>query len=196
MISEKEIDSWYASTVRYYRDMGFFSQQKDFPVDDLVRFVKSAVARDWDEPFPPKAVEDAQAADMFALMIDKDRVWYGDLERIYRGADAYVETLKEWSTISRGTFVPETMAETWKGDTGPVTIEFTFRGQRQRFTHSGGDFIDMSLLTLINRLIMRSGYAFEACDNLGMPGFLLVLTPSEKARLISERKWRFVKLPP
>jgi hypothetical protein len=172
--------------------MGFFAQYGNLSEAELARQVKSAVARDWDTPFPERAMEDVQAADMFLLMADRNRAWYGDLERVYRGANAYVEVLREWSAISRGAFMPEAITETWKGDAGPVDVEFTLQGKRHRFMHTGGDMIDTRILALINRLIVPSGYAFEACDNLGMPSFILVLTKPEKARLTAERKWRFV----
>lgn len=191
-MDEKDVDGWYFNSVKFFRAMGFFMQYENLSDEDLSRLVKSLVVQEWDSPFPPRAMKDAQAADMFLLTTDRTRVWQGDIERIYRGANAYVETLKEWSAISRGTFTPEAITETWEGDAGPVILEFTAGGKRYRFTHSGGDMIDMAILTLINRIISPSGSAFAACDNLGMPGFILVLTQPEKARLITERKWRFV----
>lgn len=191
-MDEKEIDSWYIGSVRFFRAMGFFAQYGELSDADLARQVKSAVAREWDSPFPEEAVEDVQAADMFLLMTDRARVWFGDLECVYRDENAYVETLQEWSAISRGIFMPEAITETWTGEAGPVTIEFTLGGKGHRFVHNSGDMIDTGILMLINRLIAPSGYAFEACDNLGMPSFVLALTKPEKARLVAERKWRFV----
>lgn len=191
-MGEKNIDDWYTSSAKFFRAMGFFTQYENLSDEDLSNQVKSIMVRDWDSPFPPRAGEDAQAADMFLLMADRARVWYGDLERIYRGANAYAGILQEWSAISHGAFMPEAIVETWEGDAGPVALEFTLGGKRHRFLHKGGDMIDMAILALINRLIAPSGCAFEACDNLGMPSFILVLTWPEKVRLIAERKWRFV----
>lgn len=193
-MDEQDIDSWYISSARVFRAMGFFERYVNLPDADLARLLKSAVTQEWDSPFPDQAIVDRQAADMFLLMADRSRVWFGDLERVYRGADAYVGLLHEWSAISRGAFMPGGITETWKGDTGPVVVEFTIHGRKQRFIHGSGDFIDMSILGLINGLIAPSGYAFEACDNLGMPDFILVLSKAEKARLMTERNWRFVRV--
>jgi hypothetical protein len=188
----KDVDGWYLSSVKFFRAMGFFVRYENLSDEDLSCLIKSIVVQDWDMPFPALAMEDAQAADMFFLTADRARVWYGDLERIYRGANAYAGTLQEWSVISRGTFAPEAITETWEGDAGPVVVEFTAGGKRYRFVHKGGDMIDMAIVSLINRIIAPSGSAFAVCDNLGMPSFILVLTQPEKARLIAERKWHFV----
>jgi hypothetical protein len=88
-------------------------------------------------------------------------------------------------------FLLEAVTETWQGDGGRAIVEFTARGRYHRFVHPGGDYLDMGLRHLANEAIAGTGYRFEVCDNLGMPNFLVVLTPEERLRLERERRWTF-----
>jgi len=50
--------------------------------------------------------------------------------------------------------------------------------------------LDPAIVRTVNDAIMDSGVRFEACDNLGMPDFIVALTPGEKAKM-AERGWEF-----
>ena len=142
------------------------------PDDALPDAVREVVRWHWDGPLPPEEVaRDMQMADMLLLVGDRRRVWWRDLEGVFAGEDAYVSTLTEWAVISRGAFAPEEIVERWHSEDGPADIEFVVGGQRHRVAHPHlcDDFLNIAIISGINRLIGDSGYHFAVCDNLGMP---------------------------
>jgi len=56
------------------------------------------------------------------------------------------------------------------------------------------DFINIAIVSDINRLIGDSGYQFAVCDNLGMPNWVVALTREEGDRIRHDRGWSFVTL--
>ena len=56
------------------------------------------------------------------------------------------------------------------------------------------DFLNIAIISEINRLIGDSGYQFSVCDNLGMPNWVVALTGEEQARLRRKRGWSFLAL--
>ena len=137
-----------------------------------------------------------QLADMLLLLGDRRRVWWRDLEGVFAGEEAYVATLNEWVAISRGAFAPEEVVERWHSADGPADIEFTLGGRRHRVAHPNlrDDFLNIAIVSEINRLIGHSGYHFAVCDNLGMPSWVVALRREEEKRLRHERGWTFVGL--
>ncbi len=170
--------------------MGFFSKYSGMSDEELAFRLKDDVCRQWDEACPPGAEKDPQLADMYLLTTDEKRVWQGDLEFVYPGEDAYVHFLAWLAAISRGAFGPRDITERWKGERGPVEIEFSVDGKNYGFIHKGGDMLDPSIIRTINGAIKNSNIAFVACDNLGMPSFIVALTRDEKAELAA-RGWKF-----
>jgi hypothetical protein len=189
-MDQSGISRWYLDAVRLFRAMGFFSRYSQLTDEEMAARVYGDVCRDWDEPFPSAAERDPQLADMYLLATDKERVWQADLECVYPGEHAYVRFLEGLAAISRGAFTPQSMFENWHGERGPVDVEFTAGETIYHFTHDGGDMLDPSILRTINRSIASAAIAFEACDNFGMPNFIVALTPDEKARLTA-RGWKF-----
>lgn len=190
---EMDTEEWYLAAIRYFRGMGFFARSASEKDEKLSSMLQDMVSRQWDVPFPDPGRNDRQAADMFLLMADYDRVWFQDLECVLPGENCYASALRQWSAISRGSFMPEDLSETWRSNKGPVNVQFTLGGRRHTFTHSGGDTMDMAIIRMVNGLIKSTGYGFEVCDNLGMPNFVVVLDKSEKSRLVKERGWNFVE---
>ena len=84
---------------------------------------------------------------------------------------ACLTTLTEWAAISRGAFTPEEIVERWHGEEGPADIEFVVGGRRRCVAHPNvrDDFLNVAIVSEINRLIGHSGYRFAVCDDLGMP---------------------------
>ncbi len=185
-----ELERWYTSAVGFFRTMGFFPKYSGLTYEDLALRLKEDVNRQWDEPWPPGAEEDPQKADMYLLSTDPERVWCADLECVYPGENAYPKFLDGIAAISRGAFRPRDITEQWKGERGPVEVRFTVDAKRYTFIHKGGDMLDPSVIRVVNDAIKQSGTMFAACDNFGMPGFILALSRDEKAQLAA-RGWRF-----
>ena len=156
--------------------------------------VEDALWDFWGADLPLRPWDDMQRADMIVLAVDKTRVWAGDPVRVYRGADAYVETLHEWAAISRGALAPEDITETWRSDDGPVEITFTLGGARHLLVHLDGhdDYLNMGIIREINRLIEPSGYRFTIADASGLSQQVIVLTSDEQAQLERDRGWEFL----
>ena len=189
--------AWLVASARHFRTLGFYMEHLDLPDDALLDAIRKAVRWHWDEPLPPEEVaHDVQLADMVLLLGDQSRVWWRDLEGVYAGEDFYVRALTEWATISRGAFAPEQIIEHWHSNDGPADIEFMLGSQRCVVTHPNqrDDFLNMAIISDINRLIGDSGYHFAVCDNLGMPNWVVALTCEEEDRLRHDRGWSFLRL--
>jgi hypothetical protein len=189
--------AWLITSIRYFQTLGFYTEYLDLADDGLPDAIGEAVLWHWDGPLPPGEVaRDVQLADMILLLGDRRRVWWRDLEGVFAGEDAYVTTLTEWAAISRGAFAPEELVERWHGEDGPADIEFVLGGRRHRVAHPNvrDDFLNIRVISEINRLIGDSGYHFAVCDNLGMPNWVVALTGEEEDRLRRERGWSFLAL--
>ena len=71
-------------------------------------------------------------------------------------------------------------------------------GRRHRVAHPNlrDDFLNIAIISEINRLIGDTGYHFAVCDDLGMPNWVVALTRGEEKRLHHERGWSFLTLTP
>ena len=186
--------AWLITSARYYQTLDFYTEYLDLPDEELPDAIREAVRWHWDGPLPPEEVaRDIQLADMLLLLGDRRRVWWRDLEGVFAGEDAYVTTLTEWAAISRGAFAPEEIVERWHSEDGPADIEFVLGG-RHRVSHPNvrDDFLNIAIISEINRLIGDSGHHFAVCDNLGMPSWVVALTREEEGRLRHERGWSFL----
>ena len=189
--------AWLIASARYFQTLSFYVEYLDLPDDAVLDEIREAVRWHWDGPLPPdEAARDLQLADMVLLLGDRRRVWWRDLEGVFASEDAYVTTLTEWAAISRGAFAPEEIVERWHSEDGAADIEFMLGGQRYRVAHPNlrDDFLNIAIISEINRLISDSGYHFAVCDNLGMPNWVVALTGEEEARLRRERGWSFLAL--
>jgi hypothetical protein len=108
-----------------------------------------------------------------------------------RGNAVYENTITEWANISNGAFSPTSIKETWKSDTGPITITFELEGQeisiQPEYTD---DYIDTKILFQINELTKNSGKQFEMHKAFDQTAFIVCLTNEEKGAL-TERGWKF-----
>ncbi|MEW9701975.1 stalk domain-containing protein [Paenibacillus sp. SI8] len=179
----------------YYRKLGFFEKDKSLTAqqfdDKFIEFYKGFVDEDWD-PFNSKEGFDA-FADLYVLQQDTDRVWMEDTEAdVGQGNDSYVQALKNWSAISRGTFKPTDIVEKWESEEGPITVTFTLNGQKKS-VHPlyMNDFLDTEILKEINILIRDSGYQFAEVV-IDQEVFVTVLTAEEKQNIQKDRFMDFV----
>lgn len=189
-MEQSDIKRWYIVTARYFRAMGFFLKYSGLSDEELASRIMDDVCRQWDEPCPLGAEKDPQLADMYLLATDTGRTWQGDLEFVYPGESAYVQFLNRLAAISRGAFRPLDVVEKWSGERGPVSVEFAVDGRRYKFIHRGGDMLDVSIIRTVNGAIKDRGIRFEACDNMGMPSFIVGLTQEEREKLAA-RGWKF-----
>jgi hypothetical protein len=190
----RESGEWLGEAVRYFRAMGFFAHYADMTDDELAAKIREYHGIDWEEYIAGAA--DQGSAEMFLLMADVDRVWFRDLEGVYKGDQAYAHTLEEWASISRGAFRPSEVEETWESDRGPVRVTFRLDGARHEYVHADGndDFINLEILKLVNGLLRDAPYRLEAADNLGDCRFIVALSREERERVRRERGWSFCDL--
>lgn len=171
--------------VHYYRQMGFFEKFSNLSDEELVNKLREV------DEFSMKSGEDLDL-----LSIDKDRVWWEDMEAdVFAENKVYVDTLKGWSRIARGAFKPTKITETWRGEEGPVKVEFTLDGIRHCINPEFlEDWLDLEpVLKKVNELILGSGYQFMVSNDIGdQTAYIVVLTEEEKEKLKHERELEFV----
>ncbi len=175
--------------VDYFSRMQFFHSFKESDLVDKTAKILQHVSRSWGT-LDVLFCADLQSSDVYLLSIDDSRVWQRDLEFIHPGEEGYLQTLAEWSRISRGCFSPQNIEETWDEDNFCI-VKFSLDVRNFEFKHRGGDMLDMRIRKMINGAIYPTGVQFEVCDTLGMPNFVFVLTEMEKQKLSTERNWTF-----
>lgn len=186
LIGQSNFYTWLTESVRYFRQLGFLKKYHSLSDEELVKELHRV---GWNsEPNPLYGV-----TDLSLLAMDKDAVWWHDTEAdVFMGNNVYVRVLREWGSISRGTFLPEHIEEVWESADGPVEIRFAHHGDRFTiYAESFGDYLDLRVLLQINRLIRDSGIRFELYEAFDQSAFIIALTPLEKQKLEVERNWRF-----
>ncbi len=181
-------DQWLLEAVRYFRQLGFFEHyaQSD---DELAEIEERRLQEEWGDDWDPLV----EHPDLFLLAHDSRRVWWMDMEAdVFPGNNAYVRSLSEWGAISRGAFQPEKIREEWKGEKGPIFLDLTHMGRTYRISPKyWGDYLDIEILSELNRIIRDTGIQFEPYENFDQTCFIVALTAEEKRRLRVERKWQF-----
>ncbi|MGG1518150.1 stalk domain-containing protein [Paenibacillus oryzisoli] len=187
----------YMDAAHYYRNMGFF--EKDKALNDIQFDTKfgdayrsSYASADWN-PFDSSEYYD-EYADLYVLQKDEDRVWYDNSETdVSKGKDAYKQLLEALSRISRGSFKPADVKETWEKEDGPITISFTLGGQKKEL-HADYvyGYFDLGIVKELNAMIKPAGYEFAVVSNYDDETFVMVLTAAEKKKLQEERYLDFI----
>lgn len=182
---------WLLHTIRYFRSIGFFETHSHLSDHELAAMLRQWREKQWGKDFDPSSI----FSELGLLSWDKDRVWWKDTEAdVCSGRTAYKRTITEWSNISRGTFLPENIQETWRSEQGPIEISCIQRGRLVTLHPEYlEDYIDLGLLVQINALISDTGMQFELYKPFDQTGFVLTLTADEKRRLQTERGWHFAK---
>jgi hypothetical protein len=188
-MSQFDSHLWFWDAIRYFRALGFFASHRDSD-DELGESIKSYWRGDWEQLLA--GVSDYPSADQLFLAADTKRVWWHDLEGVYRGANFYVDVLNEWAAISRGLFIPEQIQEVWHGDNGPVDVTFLADGNKHTFVHRNGDFLEHEILQLINQTLSNKSFGYEVAIDFGDSNWISVLNHDEKKRLMTERSWHFL----
>lgn len=134
--------------------------------------------------------------DLIVASFDRNRVWWQDRDRVYRGHDGIAATIREWSLISRGAFQPENIVASWGEDGEMIVVTYSLDGEQHSYIHvtSLDTYVDtVALRDTINPLIADSGYQIVICEVRGDPNVVLFLTEDERRRLAEERGWQFVE---
>jgi hypothetical protein len=181
---------WFSDAIRYFRTLGFF--ESHLSDEQLGQEIRAHWRGEWEEFIA--GARSRPAADQLLLVADTKRVWWHDLEGVYRGANFYVDVLHEWAAISRGQFRPEQIQEVWQSDRGPAEISFEFSGVKYSFHHSdrSGDYLDHGILRLVNQALAKTPFSFEVASDYGDSNWITLLKPDEKQRLKVERGWGFL----
>lgn len=185
-----DLDTWLREAVAFYRELGFMPEHADKTADEVFEIVKARLMRDWGDSLPNA---DTASLELFFIESLPSRVWWGDTEAdVFVDNHVYEEVLAEWSRISLGAFEPEDVAELWETDTGPLTISFMLDGQpRELHPEVRDDWLDMNIVTGINRMIEPTGRQFVV-HIPDQTAVLMCVTPEERQRLETERGWTFI----
>jgi hypothetical protein len=178
--------AWLLESVHVYRQVGLFEEDANLSDAALAQKLSRRYAREHERPFNPSD----DWAELYLLALDENRFWWTDLEAdVCRENNVYVRVLQEWARISRGSFSPEGIEETWDTDEGPVNVSFVLNAKRHVIHPLYlGDWIDILVLDTINDLIEASGFRFEYYPvGESQIAFVIVLTPEEKELLERER---------
>ncbi|WP_139490455.1 hypothetical protein [Brevibacillus dissolubilis] len=178
-------DRWLLDFIHFYRNMGFFSYYYDLADRELVNILKLLYADEYRRQIRLKHA----STDLDMLVLDEVRVWTDDLEAdVGPGEQVYVSTLYRWAEISQGEFHPTEIIETWDGEEGPITIEFTLHGVRHTITPKYlEDWMDIeTLIDSVNALITDTGRQFVWHSD-GQAAVVLLLTQEERERMERER---------
>lgn len=189
-MSQFDPHTWFLDVIQYFRAFGFFESHRQLSDHELGEMIKSHWYGDWEQFLA--GVSDRPSADQLLLVADTQRVWWHDLEGVYRGANFYPNVLNEWAVISRGQFIPEQTQETWQGEDGPVEVNFVLNGHRHTFVHQSGDFLDHGILGLINQALANIPFRYEVATDFGDSNWIAMLNQAEKKRLVTERGWHFL----
>ncbi len=182
------IEQWLLDSVRYFRTLGFFQNQPQAD-EELARLEGERLEQEWDGEWNPSW----EHPDLFLLAHDAQRVWWMDMEAdVCRDNHVYIDTLREWGSISRGAFEPEAIREEWNSDKGPIFVTFRHKNKPSSISPKfWGDFIDTEILRELDQIIQGTGIRFEPHANFDQTCFIVALTSDEKRRLRSERGWKF-----
>ena len=169
------------------REVGLFSGQAAMSGAELGEYLESELSEEWGD-----IADDDPLIELFIAALDRERVWWRDLEAdVVDGNDVYVAVLQEWATISRGSFIPESIEETWGSEEGPVTVRFVLEGETVELSPAYlEDWMDPKIVTPINDLIAESGRQFELFQAFDQTAFVIALEDGERQALLG-RGWCF-----
>jgi hypothetical protein len=189
-MNQFDLETWFPDAIRYFRAFGFFENYHTAD-DEVAKAIKSYWQGDWDDFL--SGARDPASADQLLLVADTQRVWWQDLEGVYRGANYYASALSGWAVISRGQFHPEHIQETWLAENSPVQVTFVLNGSQHVILHRSGDFLDRGILKLINQTLINTPFRCEVAVDYGDSNWITILNREEKRRLIAERGWHFLR---
>lgn len=172
--------------VKYFLEIGLLENKDGKSAEKVASDISIKYSKEWgNENYPP-------FDDVDLLKYGSIKMWWKDTEAdVCEENQVYVDTLKEWGSISGGAFSPVNIVETWQGDEGPIEITFELNNKRYSLEPEfQDDYIDVDILKHINQLLGPSEYAFELLEPFDQSAVVLWLNREQKAALIL-RGWRF-----
>ncbi len=172
-----------AQVVRFYQELGFLGPERP---DEVLRRFEQEMGRPLD---PVKPWDDA-----YLLSSDPERVWSDDPEcDLSAEGQDYCRALREWSRVSGGVFVPGDIEERWDSETGPIAIDFTLKGVRRSVRPEYlDDYLDLAILTEINRLIAETGRQFACAWDWANFAIVFAVDADARKRLRDVRQFPFL----
>lgn len=199
------LEAWLTQAVRFYQPLGFlktvqiyrdgsYATSTPSSENEAITAMASALREEHGDEFDTTS----RFADLHLLKLDPDRIWWEDLEADVCAENlVYTETVQDLAHISRGVLAMSNIRETWAGDEGPVTLEFTNKGQVHRMNPEyKEDWIDPKFFTYIAGLFANTPYRLCAFDTQGQDVCLTVLTELERKTILQERDLKFEPIGP
>lgn len=172
-----------------YRGFSFFKKYEGMPTAELAEKLNEQYESDNYEEIDINE----EGVDKLVLNLDKDRVWWVDLEAdVCADNKVYVRVLSDLASISRDSFSPSSISEIWESEEGPITVTFETDG-KSRSIHPEwcNDWIDLNILNDLNCILKKNGYRYEVFEPEDQAVQLLALSRDEKQGLIDKFSWKF-----
>lgn len=195
-MASEQLENWLIDAVEFYYPRGFFRHVKG-DIDDLLdKLLPHMEAQEEEGELTPSDLESPEF-DLFLLSFDPMRTLYESMDfgaALGPGLNAYVDTVKALARISRGTFAPTDISESWDGMKGPIRISFQHGGKATTFkVDLWGGMFDFRILLQLNLLLWDTPYRYEMAPMDDIL-FVTVLTASEKTELERLRGLAFMVL--
>ena len=171
------------SAIRYYREMGFFTQFAG-QSDEMIR---NAILNRYKTGRKINRIPGNQL-DRYALCFDEDRARWQPVDRWDEEGNIsptyYTNMLNDCAEISKGIFQPVDISQIPPVDDHVITVVFKLNGeQKSRLICQDGSS-DISFIRYLNGLISHSGHRFY---NLSpCPRICLVLLTKDEAKKIKQ----------
>jgi hypothetical protein len=193
----------FKESVIKLRNVGLFEDYKNLTAEQLTdSLIKTAKINhdvggfnDFEEVYDP--VDNEKAFDLHVAELDKNRVWWHDLEAdICKENLVYSETIRDFGKMSAGYLKPREIKEEWKSDTGPIEISFldgdTLRTFRPEYND---DWYDTKFFNFLQTSMTKNGspYKFYMHDETGQDVFVIRVTEDEKRKIETEMNWSLVQ---
>jgi hypothetical protein len=178
--------------VKYFLDLGLLDKQESKSFAHLVQKISLKFSEQWGKDWEKQFKQNDPLIDLLLLQYGSSKIWWQDTEAdVLNGNNVYVQTLKQWATISEWVYAPTNIVESWQTDNGPVELSFDLNDTHQKIVPTyQQDYLDMDILKQINKLIPDSESKFEMLVAFDQAAFVLWLDKTEKASLV-RRGWRF-----
>lgn len=181
---------WMVDTTRYFRRMGFFAEHVRASDERLAAELARRIRYEWGAAVG-ELTDDPQAADMFLLSLDVDRVYRPSMKYCYPGENTYAEIVRQCARLDPATFAVHHVRERWDSERGPIHVFFSVADRDYQFTTDDDQYFDAAIVLLLNRAVAPAPVQLKVCDTHGMPDFVVALSDAESTTLATDRGWTF-----
>lgn len=157
-------------------------------IDEAVERAIQTAGRTYD---PEKVWEGIFKDTFFLLDLEPKTIVWIDLE--CNPVPVYSEWFEELAEISRGSFEPSNVVESWETKEGPIQVEFELGDKKYSVNPKyKGDWLDLGVLHSLNDIIRSSGYQFEVPVREDQTARMLCLNSGQK-EVLDKRGWVFLE---